>query len=94
MADSEIFEGIKAFIEDKGLKGQGTIEADTPLLAWGILDSLTLARLTTHLEAEYGLTIPSGTNLGVRFKTLQDICDFVDELRGEDAAEAQSTGKS
>lgn len=81
MQDIEVFNDIKAFIEDKGLKGQGTIDPDTPLLEWGILDSLTLARLTAHVEVRFGITIPSGINLGERFRNLQNICDFVAELR-------------
>ncbi|MES4903983.1 MULTISPECIES: acyl carrier protein [unclassified Streptomyces] len=90
MKDIEIFNDIKAFIEDKGLKGQGTVESDTPLLEWGILDSLTLARLTTHLEVRYEITIPSGINLGARFRNLQSICDFIVELR----AGSESAGES
>ncbi|MFF2190654.1 acyl carrier protein [Streptomyces sp. NPDC058155] len=88
MTDAEIFDDIKAFIEDKGLKGQGTIESDTPLLEWGILDSLTLARLTAHVEARYGITVPSGVSFGERFRDLKSIVEFIVELH----AGAGSTG--
>ncbi|MFD4762974.1 acyl carrier protein [Streptomyces sp. NPDC058439] len=93
MTEVEIFDDIKAFIEDKGLKGQGTIESDTPLLEWGILDSLTLARLTTHMEARYGIVVPSSVSFGERFRNLKSIVDFVVELHaGAGAADGAPGG--
>ncbi|MFD7027566.1 acyl carrier protein [Streptomyces sp. NPDC059917] len=74
-------EFVTRFIEDEVLKGQGEVEGDTPLIEWGILDSLSVARLGGRLEKEFGVVILGDTSLGEKFRTVDAICAFVTEMR-------------
>ncbi|SER75715.1 Acyl carrier protein [Streptomyces qinglanensis] len=81
MRDNEVFEAVKGYVEDSVLKGQGEVEGDTPLLEWGILDSLSVARLGNFVEKRFEVVLPTGSAVGERFHSLDSICAFVTELR-------------
>ncbi len=81
MRDNEVFEAVKGYVEDSVLKGQGEVEGDTPLLEWGILDSLSVARLGNFVEKRFEVILPTGSAVGERFHSLDSICEFVTELR-------------
>ncbi|MFD7662147.1 acyl carrier protein [Streptomyces sp. NPDC059788] len=81
MKDSETFDAVKGFIEEHVLKGQGEVEADTPLLEWGILDSLSVARLGAFVEKRFGVELPGDTPLAEKFHSLDSVVTFVGELR-------------
>ncbi|MFE2296388.1 acyl carrier protein [Streptomyces sp. NPDC059452] len=85
MKDSEAFEAVKSFIEEAILKGQGEVESDTPLLEWGILDSLSVARLGNFIEKRFGVVLPGSSAIGERFHSLDTVCEFVAELRAAQA---------
>lgn len=58
---SEKFEALlTAFIKDRFLNGdlQNEFTTDTPLLEWGILDSLKIAMLLNFIRDELGVSIP------------------------------------
>ncbi|KWT56935.1 hypothetical protein ADL21_37255 [Streptomyces albus subsp. albus] len=81
MKDSETLDAVKGFIEENILKGQGAVEGDTPLLEWGILDSLSVARLGAFIEKRYGVVMPGDTPLAEKFHSLDSVVAFVGELR-------------
>ncbi|MFF9351730.1 acyl carrier protein [Streptomyces sp. NPDC014734] len=85
MKDSDAFEAVKAFIEGEILKGQGEVDPDTPLLEWGILDSLSVARLGSFIEKRFDVIIPGGSAIGEKFHSLDSVCAFVFELRTQQA---------
>lgn len=57
------------------------ITPTTPLLAWGILDSLRTARLLAHLRDELGVLVPPTHLTGGHFKDVESITDLVLSLR-------------
>ncbi|QTD96738.1 acyl carrier protein [Streptomyces cyanogenus] len=87
MKDSETFEAVKLFIEERVLKGQGEVDADTPLLEWGILDSLSVARLGGFIERRFDVVLPGGSDIGEKFHSLSSVCEFIAELRARDTVE-------
>lgn len=55
---------------------------DQPLFGEGLgLDSVDALELIVGLETEFGIKIPSGQN--ERFKTVNTLSSFVEELQGE-----------
>ncbi|MGY0057911.1 acyl carrier protein [Streptomyces sp. LZ34] len=85
MKDSETFDAVKGFIEEKVLKGQGVVDPDTPLLEWGILDSLSVARLGSFIEKRFDVILPGSSAIAEKFHTLDSVCEFVAELRAQRA---------
>ncbi|ADI10827.1 hypothetical protein SBI_07707 [Streptomyces bingchenggensis BCW-1] len=59
------------------------ITPTTPLLAWGILDSLRTARLLAHLRDELGVLVPATHLTGGHFKDVESITDLVLSLRSQ-----------
>ncbi|MGW3569170.1 acyl carrier protein [Streptomyces sp. NPDC000941] len=57
------------------------ITPTTPLLAWGILDSIRTARLLAHLRDELGVLVPAAQLTGAHFKDVESITDLVLSLR-------------
>lgn len=88
MTEDEVYADVKSFLEEKALKGQGTVEGDTPLLEWGVLDSLTIIQLVAHVEDRFGIVIPSDGVVGTRFRDLNSICAFVRELGGSEPVDS------
>ncbi|WP_210408053.1 acyl carrier protein [Allokutzneria sp. NRRL B-24872] len=74
---------LKDFLErevlrtpDSGLRG------DTPLLEWGVLNSLTMVKLVAFIKAEFHVVVPPERIVGADFKDLASITRLVVELAG------------
>ncbi|MEV8019754.1 acyl carrier protein [Streptomyces sp. NPDC086554] len=61
MTESEIRESITAFIRERFLDGdtKGELEETSPLLEWGVLNSLNTAMLIAHIRTAVGVKIPA-----------------------------------
>jgi acyl carrier protein len=60
MEQGETFDRLRAFVAKQLLDGDDReLDASTPLLAWGILDSMSLIKLTDFIEGELKVTIPT-----------------------------------
>ncbi len=60
MMQSETYQRLHAFVATELLNGDARdLDEKTPLLAWGILDSMAMIRLTEFIEQELGTTIPT-----------------------------------
>ena len=57
------------------------IAADSPLLEWGVPDSVRTARLLAHIRSEYGLRVPPRSMTGEHFSSVQTITDLIVSLR-------------
>ncbi|MET7934857.1 phosphopantetheine-binding protein [Streptomyces sp. NPDC005322] len=69
----------KTFLDDS----RTSLNSDTPLLEWGILNSMNTARLLTYIREELGTTVPPTHITGKHFKDLNAITDMVQSLRAE-----------
>ena len=60
METTEAYERIREFVAKELLDGDDKeLNAETPLLAWGIIDSMSLLRLTEFIEEDLHVAIPS-----------------------------------
>jgi len=62
------------------------ITADSPLLEWGVLDSVRTARLLSHIRSEYGLRVPPRDMTGEHFRSVGTITDLILSLGFQTAA--------
>ncbi|WP_322769212.1 phosphopantetheine-binding protein [Frankia sp. Cr1] len=62
------------------------ITTDSPVLEWGVLDSVRTARLLAHIGSEDGLRVPSRDMTDEHFRTVGTITDLVLSLRTQTAA--------
>jgi acyl carrier protein len=53
----------------------------TPLLEWGVLNSLNIARLLAYLRETHGVAIPAEEIVGRNFKDLDSIVAMVTRVR-------------
>lgn len=81
MAD-DIQQRITQFIRDRFLDGdpKGELEERTPLLEWGVLNSLNTAVLLTYIRTDLGVTIPPVRINAQDLKNVRAIAAMVREL--------------
>jgi clorobiocin biosynthesis protein CloN5 len=59
-SERQTYDRLRNFVANELLNGDGRdLDADTPLLAWGILDSMSLIRLIDFIEEELKVSLPS-----------------------------------
>lgn len=56
------------------------IEADTPLLEWGLLNSVRWARLVAHMRKRMGVRVPPAEMTKENFRDLNSIATLMDRL--------------
>ncbi|MFF2655621.1 acyl carrier protein [Streptomyces sp. NPDC058045] len=84
MPDEKLNEQIKTFIRVSFLDGdpKGELQNSTPLLEWGVLNSLNTVRLVAFIRDELGVKIPALDINGVNFKDVRSITELVAARRG------------
>jgi acyl carrier protein len=78
-----VVDSIHRFLTDE-LRNRGsaeTLTAETPLLESGILDSLTLMELLSHIEESFGIEIEPHEIVPENLATIRDIAAVVTRLR-------------
>ena len=58
------------------------IDADSPLISSGIVDSFSMVSLKVFLEKKYGVQIPDAKATPEAFDSVRKICHLVGEIRG------------
>jgi acyl carrier protein len=78
MTRDELTDEVRRFIGDELLGGEHNgLDESTPLLEWGVLDSLSVAQLLSFAEERYAVDVPERE---VNPHNLKDIAAFVDLL--------------
>jgi acyl carrier protein len=82
LSGQQIQDMLIAFIRDQFLSGDeaAELDADTPLLEWGILSSLKIATLLIFLRKEMGADIPLEMMSGKNFRNVRSISALVCDL--------------
>ncbi|MFD2415051.1 acyl carrier protein [Amycolatopsis pigmentata] len=62
------------------------ITPDSPLLEWGVLDSVRTARLLAHLRDDLGTRVPPTHMTAQHFATLRAVADLVLSLQEQTTA--------
>ena len=81
MDGQEFLDILKKYIEERILDGPGTtLEADTPLLEWGILNSLSTTQLVGFVRDHFGIDVPPEEMVGQNFRDLASITRLLQRL--------------
>jgi acyl carrier protein len=84
MGSSEVVEELTRFIGREFLNGKDEgLDATTPLLELGIIDSFAIVALAMFIEERFGVRIPNPELKPANLATLEAIAALVVRLRGE-----------
>lgn len=84
MDPSDVERHLRDYIVNVRLGGDGSsLEPTSPLLAWGVLDSLSVVDLVTFIEEQFHVTVPADEVTAQNLENLEAIRALV--LRRIDA---------
>lgn len=70
---------LKSFIVNEFLDGRGDgFDEETPLLEWGVIDSISVAKLVAFVRERYGIEVPQSE---ISPPNLVNLSAFVTMLR-------------
>jgi acyl carrier protein len=79
--DQVIFESLRAYVSERILQDSSvTIEPDTPLLEWGILNSISTLQLIGFIREQFQVDVPPEEVAGRNFKDLRSISQLLAQL--------------
>ena len=58
------------------------VDADTPLISSGLVDSFSMVSLKVFLEKKYGIKLPDDEATPEAFDTVNSICELVKKHQG------------
>ena len=84
MTQNGTYQRLHAFVATELLNGDARdLDEKTPLLAWGVLDSMAMIQLTEFIERELAITIPTNELLdSSNLETLATITQMVEKYAG------------
>ena len=81
MNQSEVLDGVKSYISREVLDGKDIgLNESTPLLEWGIINSIEMARIVSFIQDQFRVKVPADKILPDNFKDLASITNLVVEL--------------
>lgn len=84
MKQLEVFEGLKGFISEEILDGKDIgLDGSTPLLEWGIVNSMEIARIVSFVYDRFNIEIPSDKITLEYLKDLNSLTDLIMNLKTE-----------
>jgi len=90
MQRSEVLEQVKSYISKQVLDGRDIgLNEMTPLLEWGLINSLEIVRLLSFLQEQFNIEVPSEKIIADHFINLASIADLVLELVDQYPAEQE-----
>ncbi|MCB9557496.1 MAG: acyl carrier protein [Deltaproteobacteria bacterium] len=82
MDQNAIYRDLREFIVRECLEGEGSgLDADTPLLEWGVLNSITMHMLNNHIAERFSVEVPFDKRTPQNFATLRQITTLVESLQ-------------
>lgn len=83
----EIYETIRGYIQEEFLEDSDVteLEEDTPLLEWGVLNSMNTAVLLAFIRTELGVAVPPTHITGRHFHSIGSVTDLVHGLVAQPA---------
>lgn len=84
MTGAETEAVIETYVRTELLHGQAQgLDADSPLLEWGIIESMTMVSLIAFLEERFGLRVPDQELIAPdNFVNIRAIAAMVQRLSG------------
>jgi peptidyl carrier protein len=88
LSEEDVSARLMAFIREKFLAGdpRGELEESSPLLEWGILNSLNTAVLLTHIRQEFAMSIPLEKIDARVFRDVRSITSMLCEVSARSTA--------
>lgn len=85
MNRTDVLAEIEEFVRTQLLHGDRSAEltSTTPLLEWGVLNSMNIARLLTFIRENLGVNVPPQHIVGRNFRDLDSVTDLTVSLAGE-----------
>ena len=81
MDKSKVLQELKDYVSREILDGQGIgLDDSTPLLEWGIINSMEIARMVSFIESRFQMVIPEDKISPEYFMSLSAISDLVTEI--------------
>ena len=78
MQQSEVLEALKAYITNEVLDGRDIgLEASTPLLEWGVINSLEIVKVLNFIRNQFEIEIPPEKVTADHFKDLVSLTHLV-----------------
>jgi acyl carrier protein len=87
---------LTRYIQDELLNGDRSagLTTETPLLGWGILNSIDTARLVGLIREQFGVRVPPVQIVEKHFKNIECIADLVVSLSETGAQTEQARGEA
>jgi acyl carrier protein len=80
--DAQVLADLSAFVAKELLDGKSEgLDADTPLLEWGVIDSMSLVQLVRFIAQRFGVEAPAAEIVAGNFATLRAMTMFVTRMR-------------
>lgn len=81
MNHTDILRELTDYISREVLDGKDTgLDGSTPLLEWGVINSIEMARLVGFIETRFGVKVPAEKIVPAFFKDLTSATNLVLEL--------------
>ncbi|WP_406840585.1 phosphopantetheine-binding protein [Streptomyces sp. AHU1] len=83
-----VIEEIDGYIRKEFLEGDASVELtpSSPLLEWGILNSMNTTRLAAFVSERYDVTVSPKAMRTDNFRTIENVAHMVLELRARPEA--------
>jgi acyl carrier protein len=93
--EDQLISDLLTFIRTQFLDGDvtGELTDETPLLAWGVLDSFKTARLLSFIEDELGSQIPPAQLYAGNFQDVRSIAAMVRANSGQARTAQEDTAQ-
>jgi acyl carrier protein len=84
MQDQVILDTLRTYVVERILQDLSVaIEPETPLLEWGILNSISTVQLIGFIREQFQVNVPPEDVVGNNFKDLRSISRLLVQLDGQ-----------
>jgi acyl carrier protein len=84
MHERVVLDTLRSYVNERILQDSTvTIEPDTPLLEWGILNSVSTVQLIGFIRERFQVDVPPEEVAGRNFRDLQSITQLLEQLNGQ-----------
>ena len=81
MQRSEVLQQVRGYISKQVLDGRDIgLNETTPLLEWGLINSLEIVRLLSFVQQQFNIEVPGEMIIADHFINLASVTDLVLEL--------------
>jgi acyl carrier protein len=81
MRDQISLDALRNYVSEQILQDSSVmIEPDTPLLEWGILNSISTVQLIGFIREQFQVEVPPEDVIGSNFKDLRSITQLLEQI--------------